>query len=345
MNGDGAAVTSGEEPASTPADAGQGADEALGGAPFARLRPPLASLLADDGVASREQLDEALAEAEESGDRIGDVVVRRGWMNEAQLADVLARQWRLPFAALSTIKADPEASGLLSREEALRHGACPVGFMAGVPLVAVADPGEERFAAVRETLGTECSFLVTTPSALTQLVWELPEGTPAPMLTGAPQWGTELVPVEPDTVETRVEVEVEPPAPETELVLAPEPEAVAEPETEQATWPEPTEATREPGHAPLAENLTPAPPLTIVEDDSTPVLEELERLLDRLLAERTQSQQQLAAYQAELEALRRDEARIAESMRELEDKAARDDHVLEAMRGRLAGMSDSLSSP
>ena len=64
MNGDGAAVTSGEEPASVPADAGQGADEALGGALFARLRPPLASLLADDGVASREQLDEALAEAE-----------------------------------------------------------------------------------------------------------------------------------------------------------------------------------------------------------------------------------------------------------------------------------------
>ena len=82
----------------------------------------------------------------------------------------------------------------------------------------------------------------------------------------------------------------------------------------------------------------------MVEDDSTPVLEELERLLDRLLAERTQSQQQLAAYEAELEALRRDEARIAESMRKLEVKAVRDDQVLEAMRGRLAGMSDSLSS-
>ena len=338
MNGDGAAVTSGEEPASVPADAGQGADEALGGAPFARLRPPLASLLADDGVASREQLDEALAEAQESGERIGDVVVRRGWINEAQLADVLARQWRLPFAALSAIKVDPEARGLLSREEALRHGACPVGFMAGVPLVAVADPSEERFAAVRETLGTECSFLVTTPSALTQLVWEMPEGAAAPMLTGAPQWGTELVPVEPDTLETRVEVEVELPAPETELALAPEPEAG------QATWPEPAGAEREPEHAPLAESLTPAPPLTMVEDDSTPVLEELDRLLDRLLAERTQSQQQLAAYEAELEALRRDEARIAEIMRKLEVKAVRDDQVLEAMRGRLAGMSDSLSS-
>jgi hypothetical protein len=32
-------------------------------------------------------------------------------------------------------------------------------------------------------------------------------------------------------------------------------------------------------------------------------------------------------------------------MRELEVKAVRDDRVLEAMRGRLAGMSDSLSSP
>ena len=170
MDNDGAAVSTADEWGSV--DAGQGLEAALPTTPFARLRPPLASLLVEKGVASKEQLDDALAEAQETGERIGEVVVRRGWINEAQLADVLARQWQLPFAALSTIRVDPEAQGLMSQEDAVSLGAWPVGFMAGVPLVAVADPGEARFASVRETLGRDCTFLVTTPSALSQLIEE-----------------------------------------------------------------------------------------------------------------------------------------------------------------------------
>ena len=66
------------------------------------------------------------------------------------------------------------------------------------------------------------------------------------MLTGAPQWGTELVSVKPDTLETRVEVEVEPPAPETELVLAAEPEAVRA-ETSRRRGPSPRGRRASPG--------------------------------------------------------------------------------------------------
>ena len=106
MDNDGAAVSTADEWGSV--DEGQGLEAALPTTPFARLRPPLASLLVEKGVASKEQLDDALAEAQETGERVGEVVVRRGWINEAQLADVLARQWQPP---VRRAQHDPRRSG------------------------------------------------------------------------------------------------------------------------------------------------------------------------------------------------------------------------------------------
>src|SRR6185437_8318874 len=81
-----------------------------------RLRPSLASLMVDEGVATSEQLEQALAEGQQTGERLGEVVLRHGWINEAGLAGLIARQWDLSFVALSAISVDESARALLSRE-------------------------------------------------------------------------------------------------------------------------------------------------------------------------------------------------------------------------------------
>ena len=96
---------------------------------------------------------------------------------------------------------------------------------------------------------------------------------------------------------------------------------------------------------PAPETVLPAPVRAVAADDSTPVLEELDRLLDRLLEERGRTRDQLVACQQQLEALREDEARLQESIRALEAKATRDEQHLESMRSKLAGMSGSLTAP
>jgi Type II secretion system (T2SS), protein E, N-terminal domain len=133
-------------------------------------RQPLAALLAEAGVASEEQLRLAVAEGMGSGERLGEVVLRRGWIDQAGLARLLARQWELAYFDDEAAVPEESARALLSAEEAERLGGCVIGFVEGVPLVAVAEPAEERFATVRSTLGRECVFVVVTKSTLERLL-------------------------------------------------------------------------------------------------------------------------------------------------------------------------------
>ena len=266
--------------------------------PVGRLRPSLASLLADEGVASKEQLEHAAAEGLESGERLGEVVLRRGWITEASLANLIARQWDLTFVARSLISVDDDARERMSREVAQQLGLCPVTSTDGVPLVAMADPSEERFAAARDALGGQCTFVVTTPSALAQLIDELPSAPHVPAVVRL----------------------AEAPAPEVHVL------EVAEAENEAAVEPE---------------------------DDGSPVLDQLDRLLDRLVSERVSTADELSGHRRKLDDLAAEKARLEESLRSvdesarsveesvrsLETKLGREDELLDSMRARLAGLA------
>ena len=268
-----------------------------------RLRPSLASLMAEAGVASNDQLQAALAEGQQTGERLGEVVLRYGWINEADLANLIAKQWDLSFVALSMIRVDEQARSLLSRDEAAQLGACPVGFDENRPLVAIADPSEARFAAVRERLGATSAFLVTTQSALARLIEQT--GTEA---TAPQSEGTAQVEVEPDSapgLETRVESSFDDVEPLSKP--APEPSAVV--------------FTDEP------------------RDDSSPAVDQLDRLVEQLLAERARARDELEAHQRRLDELNEERARTEESVRSLEAKLGQEDEVLERMRTKLADLN------
>jgi hypothetical protein len=305
------------EPAPTPAP-----DTSLTEAAVGRLRPSLASLLADEGVATMDQLEEALAEGMKSGERLGEVVLRRGWINEAGLAQLIARRWDLTFAARSTLTVDEHARALLSRAEAERLGACPVAFNDGVPLVAVADPSEERFSDVRAALGTQCTFVVTTPSALSQLIAESPAET-------APAPGVETpLPEEPPVMAAPVELET----------LEAEAPFSAEPALEPADYALATPAPK-PTHLPVA---GPAKASSPALDDASPALEELDRLLQRLVADRARASDQLAGYRRQLDELNEEKAQVEADLRALETKLGEEDELLDTMRTRLSGLTQSL---
>ena len=266
--------------------------------PIGRLRPSLASLMVEEGVATSEQLEQALAEGQQSGERLGEVVLRHGWINEAGLAGLIARQWDLSFVALSAISLDESARALLSREACERVGACPVSYDDGVPVLAIADPSEDRFTAVREALGVPCSFFVTTGSALAGLIDQQPSV-----------------------------------ASEVDAVRVVETPVVAE----------------HVGEAPLPA-LSLAPAVADTEDHSAPAVDELDRLLERLLDERERAreelagyQQQLAGYQRQLADLEDQQSRVRESIRSLEAKLGDEEKRLETMRARLTEYTESFS--
>ena len=156
-------------------DAGSQATNGMSGDIKDRQHPPrrpLASLLAEAGVASDEQLRLAVAEGMGSGERLGEIVLRRGWVDEVGLARVVARQWQLPFLTDQDAQLDWGCAQLVAHRQARALTACPVENGAK-PLVALAEPTDERLADARAIVGDDCSFAVVTPSTLARLLGEL----------------------------------------------------------------------------------------------------------------------------------------------------------------------------
>ena len=88
-----------------------------------------------------EALDQALAEQEESGLRLGELLIERGLVTRAAVARALAEQHSLEFVDLGVTPIDPEAIALLPSSLARRYGAVPIRFLEdGALLVAVSDP-------------------------------------------------------------------------------------------------------------------------------------------------------------------------------------------------------------
>jgi len=132
-------------------------------------RPSLASLLTDAGIASDSQVREALEEGNRTGEKLGEVVVRRGWASEYQLAQVLAAQWGLTAVDPEPRSLDPLAVDRLETGIAAELGGLPVWFDGNHVVAAVAEPSEERFAALSERLG-DVSFVVVPRGTLQRLL-------------------------------------------------------------------------------------------------------------------------------------------------------------------------------
>jgi MshEN domain len=115
---------------------------------------------------TQEQLDEALFEGSRTGERIGEVVIRRGLAGEEDVARLLAEQWELEYVERSAIWFDPNALALMSREDAQRLEALPTRIEGGHVVVAVAEPTEERREALRDVIGEDNVVIVVPKSAL-----------------------------------------------------------------------------------------------------------------------------------------------------------------------------------
>ena len=101
----------------------------------------IGSLLIRDSVITGEQLDEALAEKDRTGHRVGDILAERGWATTADLARALAEQWNLEFVDILTTEVEPEAVKLLSEPIVRRYRALPIRFLSkNLVLVAISDP-------------------------------------------------------------------------------------------------------------------------------------------------------------------------------------------------------------
>ena len=208
-----------------------------------RERPdaPLGTLIFRAGLLPAETIENALEEGVKTGRRLGEILVERGLLQEEDLTRLLAGQKGLPFVSLRAEVIDPEATRLLSEDQARLFSALPIRFEEGLPLVAVADPTNDVLNRnIREALGQDVRFVVAGRSELNEVIGEAYSGTlraaaptTEPAIDAMPE--TEL---EPESTPLHVETSL-PPAAEEPSPPAYEPEPQPEPEPEAVPDPEP----------------------------------------------------------------------------------------------------------
>jgi type IV pilus assembly protein PilB len=118
--------------------------------------PRLGDVLVRRNVATREQIDQALAIQVESGGKLGDILVQLGVFDERVLVEVLADFFGLPVADLRRNKPDPEALELIPEDVARDNLSVPVFLDADGLHVAVAEPSD----ALRFMLAEKCGHPV-----------------------------------------------------------------------------------------------------------------------------------------------------------------------------------------
>jgi hypothetical protein len=131
------------------------------------IRTALGTLLIEGGYLDNERLEEALRIGADTGERLGEVVVRMGWASEDDLAKTLADQWHLRYVERSAISFDGDALSRMSREEATRLEALPMQISEdGAVVVALAEPTDARLLALRSLLGDRIDCVVVAKTAI-----------------------------------------------------------------------------------------------------------------------------------------------------------------------------------
>ena len=126
---------------------------------------PLGQLLIERDLLSDLNLKRALAQAQASGKRLGEVLVEEGLVDERRLAQLVAEQEELDFIDLGKYDLDREAVRLLPAPIAWDCHAVPFAFNETAVKVAVSDPVDGyALELVRTALARPVHFLVATRS-------------------------------------------------------------------------------------------------------------------------------------------------------------------------------------
>ena len=107
-----------------------------------RLRVPVGEVLLAAGLVDEEQIEEALGIQQITRERIGSILIERGYLTETQLVRTLADQNNIRFLDLEDHVADRDTARMLPEAFARKVCAVAIGWEEGRLLVAMANPAD-----------------------------------------------------------------------------------------------------------------------------------------------------------------------------------------------------------
>jgi hypothetical protein len=133
-------------------------------------RLPLGALLTEAGLLDPSEIEFALRRAHNEGRRLGEVVIEYGLVTQNDIVRLVAEQRGLPYLDIASLAVDPAAARLLPADYARELRTVPIGFMRGLPVVALADPSDELAMGETRSLLRAAEFVASPEdSVLAQL--------------------------------------------------------------------------------------------------------------------------------------------------------------------------------
>ncbi len=103
-------------------------------------RRRLGEMLVEAGLTTEENVEQALALQSETGRRMGQIMVAKGWVKETDMLEVLSHQLAVPFVKLRSGLFDPNLVTLLDKNTAQRLKVIPLFKIRDLIILATNDP-------------------------------------------------------------------------------------------------------------------------------------------------------------------------------------------------------------
>jgi len=100
----------------------------------------LGETLVGQGVITQEQLDKAILKQQETGEKLGSILLQSGAVNKETLLHVLSYCLGVPYVKINDIIINKEAVSLISEKDARKFMTIPISINGNVLNVAMADP-------------------------------------------------------------------------------------------------------------------------------------------------------------------------------------------------------------
>ena len=127
----------------------------------------LGELLIEDGVLSKEALDEALTYQKTQGGLIGQILISCGYISEENLVCALGRQLRIPYLTLVHYSVNPETVTLFTEDFCKKNIVLPFDIDEKNIYIVVADPLNEMMTKEVETKSNKkVQIFISAPSEI-----------------------------------------------------------------------------------------------------------------------------------------------------------------------------------
>lgn len=136
-----------------------------------RAKKRLGELLIEDGIITRENLEEALTYQKKEGGLIGQILIRLGYISEENLAAALGYQLQIPYLPLMNYSVNADAAKRFDEDFCRRNMAMVFDHDEKKIFLTVSDPlNETILEEVEKKAGLKVHLFLSTPSEIMNML-------------------------------------------------------------------------------------------------------------------------------------------------------------------------------